>query len=394
MATSIACATKHGRAAGLTDVGDSSSGAVHRGGDLCRSIGVILGLSVAGILAQPGSALAQATIKFSDDVNLRFGVLLQTWANFEQQPPSQAYTQELFLRRTRFLVGGQVAKDVTFFLQTDASNLGHTTNGVKSLTTFFVQDAFITIGYVKDQFLDAGLIIPGTSRNTLASTATLLPLDYGVTPFLSSGPTNSNVARDLGLQTRGWLAHDHVEYRAAVLEGHRDSLPTNPLRYNVRVQVQLLEPEAKVVFPADIYLTTTRALAVAAFGEIQDHYHAYTLEAFFSYPLGAWAQLTAQANSITYNGGTTLPALLRQHTYAGEAGLYLTRLKLLPFAHYEVQRHDGTVNDDLDLNRYQVGLTYYWRGLNANVKGAWVRVNPNISPSYNQFTVQLQAFYY
>jgi hypothetical protein len=46
------------------------------------------------------------------------------------------------------------------------------------------------------------------------------------------------------------------------------------------------------------------------------------------------------------------------------------------------------------VDRYQLGLTYYWRGFNGNVKGAWVRVTPNTGPSSNQFTMQLQAFYY
>ena len=213
------------------------------------------------------AAPAQATIKVSEDVNFRIGMLLQGWVNFQQLQPSDTYTQEIFLRRSRFLFGGQFAKNVTFFFETDAANLGRTTSGVKPLTTFFVQDAFLSFGYVKDQFLDAGLILPATSRNTIASTATILPLDLGATAFLSSAVTNSNVGRDLGVQAHGWLVHDRVEYRVGIFEGHRDTLPTNPLRYNVRVQVQLLDPEAKLFFPPDVYLTNKRVLALAAFGE-------------------------------------------------------------------------------------------------------------------------------
>jgi hypothetical protein len=361
---------------------------------IVRRTGLILGVAAAGLLAATGSASGQATIKVNENVNFRLGILLQAWVNFQQLPRSDRYTQEIFLRRSRFLFGGQIARDVTFFIQMDGGSLGRTTNGVKPLTTFFVQDAFMSVGYAKDQFLDAGLILPATSRGTLASTATILPLDYGVTGFLSSEATNSNAARDLGLQARGWLARGRVEYRVGVLEGHRDSLPTNPLRYNARIQVQLLDPEAKVVFPQDVYLTAARALALVAFGEVQQDYNAYTFEAFFSHPLGAGAQVTAQVNDITYNGGTTFPGLLGQHTYSGEAGLYFKRSKLMPFAHYETQRHEGTVHDALDLDRYQLGLTYYWRGFNGNVKGAWVRVTPNTGPSSNQFTMQLQAFYY
>jgi hypothetical protein len=247
-----------------------------------RRTGLILGLAAAEMLARPGSAPAQATIKVSEDVNFRLGILLQGWVNFQELPPSDNYTQEIFLRRARFLFGGQLAKGVTFFVETDAANLGRTTTGVKPLTTFFVQDAFMSFGYTKDQFLDVGFILPTTARNTLASTATILPLDLGTTAFLSSAVTNSNVGRDLGVQARGWLVHDRIEYRVGVFEGHRDTLPTNPLRYNVRVQVQLLDPEAKLFFPPDVYLTNKRVLALAAFGERQQDYDAFTFEAFFS----------------------------------------------------------------------------------------------------------------
>ena len=66
----------------------------------------------------------------------------------------------------------------------------------------------------------------------------------------------------------------------------------------------------------------------------------------------------------------------------------------MPFARYETQRHKGTANDGFDVVRYQLGLTYYWRGFNGNVKGAWNRLDPGTGPSSNQFTVQFQAFYY
>ena len=361
---------------------------------IVRRTGLILGVAAAGLLAATRSASGQATIKLNEDVNFQLGILLQAWVNFQQLPRSDRYTQEIFLRRSRFLFGGQIARDVTFFIQMDGGSLGRTTNGVKPLTTFFVQDAFMSVGYAKDQFLDAGLILPATSRGTLASTATILPLDYGVTGFLSSEATNSNAARDLGLQARGWLARGRVEYRVGVLEGHRDSLPTNPLRYNARIQVQLLDPEAKVVFPQDVYLTVARALALAAFGEVQQDYNAYTFEAFFSHPLGASAQVTAQVNDITYNGGTTFPGLLGQHTYlwGGWAVLQAQQAHAFRSLRDAAARGDGPRRPRR--GPVPLGLTYYWRGFNGNVKGAWVRVTPNTGPSSNQFTMQLQAFYY
>lgn len=169
----------------------------HRALSAMSQTGLILRL-VGGLLVWPGSAHAQATIKVSDDVSLGIGVLLQGWANFEQLPPSDSYTQEIFLRRARFLLGGQVAKGVTFFFQIDAANLGRSTKGAKAFGTLAVRDAFMSVEHTKNQFLDAGLILVPTSRTVLLGSATLLPLDYGTTDFLSSGVTNSGSGRDLG----------------------------------------------------------------------------------------------------------------------------------------------------------------------------------------------------
>ena len=43
--------------------------------------------------------------------------------------PRGGYGQNLFARRIRLLVGGQVAKNVTFFFETDSPNLGKSSSG-------------------------------------------------------------------------------------------------------------------------------------------------------------------------------------------------------------------------------------------------------------------------
>jgi hypothetical protein len=66
----------------------------------------------------------------------------------------------------------------------------------------------------------------------------------------------------------------------------------------------------------------------------------------------------------------------------------------MPFARVELRRFTDDVNKGLNEDRYQLGLTYYFRANNASVRGAWSRLNPNTGPSSNAFTVQLQLFYY
>ena len=72
----------------------------------------------------PSPAAAQAVIKVNDNVNFKLGFQFQGWADWTQSAATGGYAQNLFARRARLLVGGQVAKDVTFFFQTDSGNLG------------------------------------------------------------------------------------------------------------------------------------------------------------------------------------------------------------------------------------------------------------------------------
>src|ERR1051326_3567037 len=62
-------------------------------------------------------------IKVNDNVNFRFGLLLQPQADF-QENASQQTGENLMLRRVRFIVGGQGAKNIFFFYQTENSRLG------------------------------------------------------------------------------------------------------------------------------------------------------------------------------------------------------------------------------------------------------------------------------
>src|SRR5712664_1662632 len=62
-------------------------------------------------LASPVTGKSQAVIKVNDSVSVRFGILSQTWVDFTQTSNvfvDDSYTQDIFLRRMRFLVTGQI----------------------------------------------------------------------------------------------------------------------------------------------------------------------------------------------------------------------------------------------------------------------------------------------
>ena len=131
-------------------------------------------LAATVLVAAPFSAKAQAVIKVNDSVSVRFGLLSQTWVDYTQNVRQDtSYAQNIFLRRIRFIFGGQIGSKVSFFFQTDNPNLGRTGPGfVKSPTTgFLLQDAYVEIKPTTSNIfmLDAGLQLIPLCRNCIAS---------------------------------------------------------------------------------------------------------------------------------------------------------------------------------------------------------------------------------
>ena len=75
-----------------------------------------------------------------------------------------------------------------------------------------------------------------------------------------------------------------------------------------------------------------------------------------------------------------------------EGGYYFRDAKVLPFGRFELQTVDG--NRQAGQHRFQAGLGYFVAGQNLSLKAAYGQVRPNNAPNTNQFTAQLQFFYY
>jgi hypothetical protein len=306
----------------------------------------------------------------------------------------------------RLLVGGQVARNVSFFVETDNPNLGRALGATgKSLGTgFIVQDALAEVKFSDPLTLSAGLMFVPFCRNCIQSAATLLSLDYSSWSFLATPATQSSVGRDVGFQAKGYLGGNRFEYRVGAFQGFRQPpagtqpASRNPLRLTGRVQLNLLEPEPQGIFYTGTYLGTRRVLAIGGGFDTQagpgDNYRALAVDAFLDYPLADSISITAQADYFMYDGGQTFAAIAEQNAIFVEAGLYFRPLRIMPFVKFETQSFDVTTN--LDNTRYQVGLTYYRAGHNANLKLAYSRLDPDAANvnSTNQLTAQLQLFYY
>lgn len=369
----------------------------------------------------PALANAQAIVKVNDVVNFRLGILLQGWADWSGQSDAAGKTagfqQNLFLRRARFFLGGQVAKDVTFFFMTDNPNLGkstqavtappQSTTGVKAPATgFIIQDAYVEWAIANEFRLNGGLILIPLCRNCNTSAVNLLTVDYGTWSFQESAATQSSVGRDTGFQAKGYLAGDHFEYRAGAYSGFRAPGVKNAFRWAGRVQYNVFDVE-KVQFYPGTYFGKKKILAFGAGLDAQSDYLAYAGDVFFDYPVGNGSGITAQADYIHYDGGDTFgftapaatrtAALFKQDDLYAEAGVFIGPAKVMPFIRYEQQKYADDVNKGLNRTNYAGGFGWYPYAANFNIKAGYTRRvapdNPNVA-STNQYTVQVQVFYY
>jgi hypothetical protein len=358
--------------------------------DMSNSRACIVACAVAALLTAALPASAQIVIKGDDDdVNFKLGVLGQFQADTISNPDPESNTNNLFARRLRLMFGGQVAKNVSFFIETDAPNLGKTVSGVKNIQPpVLVQDAYVEVKFTDAFMVDAGLMFIPFSRNGLQSAGTLLLMDYGAYTFSDSAATQSTTGRDTGFQARGNLVGNRLEYRIGAFQGMRDAGSDNAFRYAGRVQYNALDTESGF-FYTGTYLGKKKILAVGAGFDVQEHFHGYDADAFFDHPLGPGA-LTAQFDYNHYDGGITLTTLPKQNDVLIEAGYLIRALKLTPVV--QIAHRDITDQSLGDERRVAVGANYWWAGHNANVKGLYTRITPTGLDTQNEFTVQLQVF--
>jgi len=354
-----------------------------------RHISFVVAVTLSLVVAS--AALGQMQIKVNDNVNIKFGLLLQTQGDATQDVSTRLYAQNIFIRRARLLVGGQIMPNLTFFAETDSPNLGKSlTTGTKnSQPSMFLQDAYVEYK-ANDAFsVDAGLMLVSPSRNGLQSAASLMPIDYGAHTFANSAPTQSSAGRDTGMQAKGYLNNKHFEYRLGVFQGMRDA-QNRELRTTARVQYNFFDTETSY-FYTGTYLGKKKILAIGGGYDHQHKYEGYAFDAFFDYPFKTGA-LTAQFDHIRYDGSTFLKSLPDQHDTLFEAGYLIGKTRFMPVVQIANRNFsNGTLNDEA---RIGGGVNYFLSGHNANFKALYTRVDTKNLKRASQFTVQLQFFYF
>ena len=378
--------------------------------------------------ASPPGAIGSPTPSFkmepSPGNSIRIGLLLQPQFQSLGSTELTGNSYNLYIRRTRLLVGGTLFGAFEYFMETDYPNLFLATNEGPTATAAAtttkatpgnnIQDAFITWKPVGDVFkVDAGYMLPPMAHNAIQGAGTLYSLDYFAYTFLSTantllGSSASPVGRDLGFQLRGLVLGGHLEYRLGMFQGLRhteqpaaigDTATTvgsnNFFRLTGRLQLNLLDAEPGF-FYAGTYLGRKKILSVGLSGDTQGSYHYVAGDVFADLPLGPGV-FTAQVDVAHWDGGTFI-ALAKQTALMSEVGFNIAALQLSPIVHLE-HLWGGTSSGgttSVDQSHLGGGLAYWPYGHGSNLKVFYTRNTTTAAGQHadNQFNVQWQLYFF
>jgi hypothetical protein len=361
----------------------------------------------------PGPRPAPASLKIETPTSsLKLGVLLQPQYEIAGSGTLNGTSHNLFVRRTRILLGATLFKNLEVFIDTDYADLfkGTQDTGLKNTPGMNVQDAFGTFKAIGDALkFDFGYMLPPSTHNAVQGAGTLYSWDYFSNSFKNSAVFNSSgnpVGRDAGVQVRGLLLDNHLEYRVGIFQGRRNSVATdgamppvatkvgarNMFRVAGRVQVNVLDPETGF-FYAGTYLGAKKVLSFGATYDFQDSYKHFGGDALLDMPVGPGV-LTAQVNVVHYDGDDFIPALPKQTAFMGEVGYLFDDANLSPIARFEHAAFSppgGAASSKED--RFGGGLGFWPYGHAFNLKAFVMRVKNDAQPhGFNTFNLQAQVY--
>lgn len=322
--------------------------------------------------------------------SVSFGFLAQPQFESLENASGTDSLENIHLRRFRFIAGGKIHSKLSFFIESDAPNLGKKGTDGKRNAEIFLQDAYVNYAFRPEFQLDGGMIIIPVSHNSAQSAATLLPVDYGPYSFLASDPTRSKVGRDYGLQARGYI-RKHFEYRVGVFRGNRNHGGDFPYRYTARIVWYPLEADTGFFYTGTTH-GQKKILALGASFDRQGDYSSNAVDAFLDHPLPNGDAVTLQADFIRYDGGTSFKSLPPQNAWLLEGSYYIRKARLGPFIQFASR--DYTHPASPDDQKVQGGIAWWLLKHKLNIKAGFGRLLKDNAPGRTQIVVQTQFFYF
>jgi hypothetical protein len=285
----------------------------------CRALALLLFLA-------PAAAFATKIPIPIEGATLNVSFQLQTQVLFNQNgtPDGQNPSTDIFVRRSRLLVNGDINQNFTYLLQIDNPNFGKYGNyGGRAI----VQDAWIgwaPTGITGNNvvYIDAGILLVPISHHLLESTTNFVTADVHTDAFRFPGNAFPNL-RETGVQVRGWALDKHIGWRGGVYEGGYSPLANarlTPKRYpqfSYFINIDLIGSEeggwlygaykwGKDPILSIGHSTIYQSQALTnALGSLTDQ-RLHSLDVYLNYPMGD-SELVVEVTGYRNSNGSASP---------------------------------------------------------------------------------------
>jgi hypothetical protein len=382
---------------------------------------------VAGLLTA-GSVWAGAELKIDDESSINLGFRAQAFTKLIEDDLDGNGSFDDFtdfqLRRARIRLLGKINPKISAFLQTEFGDDAAGNGG----------DVRLIDGWVKYNFnawaqVVAGLNMAPSSRQTTTGSGGLMTIDrpgnntknltwgtralrnfstatVGATASDLNGRAPQSV-RDMGVTLfgSGSLSDTtHLKYYLGFYDGIQVSSNSDRnLRMTARAQVNFGDAEAGY-YNTSTYLGKKKMLAFGVSYDVQDEvqvadaggfgdYAYYSVDAFAEWPMGA-GTLTAEAafSNLDLDGANANALRSEGDGFYVQAGYFQNNWQ--PWVAYETWDSEATSGEG-DYDAIRVGVSYFFKGHNANVKAGFENYNSDIpfSGSEDSSTAFILGFF-
>lgn len=351
-------------------------------------------------------AHAGVKLKVAEDTNINLGFRTQALFVATETPVDDDLVskEDFLVRRARLRLGGDVTKWASFFLQTEKGSgdggSGYDMRLIDAWASLNFHD-LVRI-YIGEHMAPAGRQITTSSGGLMAidrPNITNYNLTWGLngryafnTETFPNGNlplSNATAVRDEGVTLFGSSSFNenvHFKYYLGIYDGIQTE-STDEERLTARVQFNFLDSEPGY-FNMSTYLGKKKTIGIGASYDRQNSiaqdavqgnidYAWWEVDTFLDLPLGpGFITVEGAYQDLDLDDATQMGALNARETQGNgwfvQTGYLIEDLKLQPWVSY--QSWDSDAADDRgDFNVYQVGLTYFIKGHNANIKVGYER---------------------
>jgi len=357
------------------------------------------------VMQRPGAAETKepclppdgATIKLSETAFMRLNFQTQfygEWRDTGSGVDGTKATTDFYFRRNRLSITGQASDVLGYSFKLEQSgprSIGPVDVAVEPVNEFEVLESYVTADLDDSFRLVIGRSKIPFTREVLEGCFSSLTLDRSL--FIATPMART---RDTGITAWGSLAHDKLQYFAAIQEGQETTnAPESSPRYTGRVHFALLDPENAFGY-SGTYLGNKMIFTIGAGAQYEPgavysdvtaktgekNYSAWTADVFLEYPVGVSGSATLSGAYMktsfdnAYQGSSPDPESVgvdgdKKGWYAKAGYLFVKNIgpgQLQPFLRYE-QWNFALLNGVYaqELNWKALGLNYLIKGQNLRL---------------------------